>query len=149
MNDIFAPLLGNSVVIYMDNILSNSKSHKEHNEHLRHVLNVLRVLRASRLYATFFNCDILNHEIDCLGHVISADGIKVDSRKLKFVQAGSQPTDIKTLRSFFGLATFFKNFVQGFPPLTASLTSLLRNNVPWKWSSECDSAFHRLPSLCF
>ena len=105
---------------------------------------MLSLLRDSKLYAKLSKCNFLKHEIDFLGHVISADGIKVDPRKLEFVQKWLQPTDIKGSRSFLGLATFLRRFCQEFSSLAAPLTSLLRNKVPWDWNSECDNAFRGL-----
>ena len=84
INDGIAPFLGKVIVIYnMDNILIYSKIQEEHTEHLRQVLSLLR---DSKLYAKLSKCDFLKHEIDFLGHGVSADGVKVDPRKHESVQ---------------------------------------------------------------
>lgn len=128
MNDSFAPFFGKSVVVYMDDILIYSKSQGEHGEHLRQVLSLMRDFK---LYAKLSKCDFLKHEIEFLDHVIGANGVKVDPRKLQSVREWLQPTDIKSLGSFFGPTTFFRCFVHGSSSLTAPLTSLLCKDVPW------------------
>ena len=138
MNDTFAPFLGKFVVIYMDDILVYSKSQDEHVKHLHQVLSLLR---EAKPYAKLSKCDFLKHELDLLGYVISAEGVKVDPKKLQSVQEWPCPTDVKSLRSFLGLATFFRRFVQGYSSLTAPLTILLRKDCPWRWSPECEHAF--------
>lgn len=72
---------------------------------------MLSRLEESIFYAKISKFD-LKHELNVLGYLISAGDIKVG--RLKSVQAWSQPTNLKDLRSFLGLATFFRRFVQGF-----------------------------------
>ena len=80
-------------------------------------------------------------EVPYLGHVVGADGIKVDPKKTQAVQDWPEPKNVPELRSFLGLATYFRKFIQGFANLTMPLTALLKKEVPWKWSQKCIDAF--------
>ena len=82
MHGIFHPFLDNFVLIFIDEILIYSKNQEEHREHLR---IVLEMLRKHQLYAKFNKCDFFKTKIEYLGHVISAEGIVVDPKKIKTI----------------------------------------------------------------
>ncbi|KAG8498960.1 hypothetical protein CXB51_005304 [Gossypium anomalum] len=75
MNCVFQPFLDRFVVVFIDDILIYSKTEEKHDEHLR---IVLQVLKEKELYAKFSKCDFSLREVTFLGHVVSAEGIKVD-----------------------------------------------------------------------
>jgi hypothetical protein len=102
MNRIFAPLIGRTVLIYLDDILVFSKCSEEHAQHLA---EVLELLRKHDLYAKISKCDFCKDELHFLGHVVGKDGIKVDPCKLAAVQDWPVPTDVHQLRSFLGFGT--------------------------------------------
>ena len=79
MNSVFMPELDKSIVVFIDDILIYSKTEEEHARHL-HI--VLQCLREHQLYAKFSKCDFWLKEVPFLGHVISAEGISVDSSKV-------------------------------------------------------------------
>jgi hypothetical protein len=82
MHRVFRPYLGKFVVIFIDDILIYSKSPKEHAEHLK---LVLENLREHRLFAKFSKCEFSLDSVSFLGHVISNEGIKVDSAKVEAI----------------------------------------------------------------
>ena len=82
-----------------------------------------------------------------LGHIVSADGIKPNPSKIAAVQEWPSPTNVKDLRSFLGLATFFRRFVQGFSALVAPLTGLLRKEHAFVWDPTCQQAFLKVEDL--
>ena len=83
MNDVFRPFIDVSVLVYLNDILVFSKSVEEHQEHLAQVLHLLR---EHQLYAQPFKCTFFKSEIKYLGHLIGADGIRVDPKKVAAVQ---------------------------------------------------------------
>ena len=76
--------------------------------------------------------------MDDLGHVVSAMGVQTDPRKLLAVQQYPIPKDVKSLRSFLGLASYYRRFVPGFSKVARPLT---KKDVDFVWAPECQEAF--------
>ena len=76
-----------------------------------------------------------------LGHVISKDGIIVVPNKIEAMVNWDRPTNVSEVRSFLGLAGYYRIFVDGFPRITTHLTQLTRKNVKFKWKEECEKCF--------
>lgn len=140
MNDVFRDYLGKFVVVYLDDILVFSKSAAEHERHLR---LVLQRLREHKLYARAEKCHFNKPEVEFLGHIVGADGVKVDPRKVKAVEDWPVPTSVHELRSFLGLANYFRRFLQGYSSLVRPLTDLLKNDagVVRDWDKAAQTAF--------
>ncbi|MGL5500526.1 MAG: reverse transcriptase/ribonuclease H family protein, partial [Plesiomonas shigelloides] len=138
MNDIFRPYLHKFVLVYLDDILVYSRNVEEHKRHLRIVLSTLR---AHQFYAKREKCQIGKSELSYLGHIVSKEGLRVDPKKIVAVVDWATPTDVGQLRSFLGLANYFRKFVQGFSLLVAPLTNLTRKGLRWNWTAECEKAF--------
>jgi hypothetical protein len=122
MNDIFRPLLGKCVVVYIDDILVFSKTHEEHAKHLR---QVMQILQNQDFRVKLSKCEFAKSEVKFLGHVVGADGIKVDTSKTAVVSNWPVPNSLSPLRSFLGL-TYFRNLLQ------ISLQWLLRSPTSQK-----------------
>jgi len=88
MNRIFRPYLDQFVVVFIDDILINSKSREEHADHLR---VVLAVLKEHQLYGKLSKCEFWLEEVQFLGHVISAQGIVVDPTKIETMIKWERP----------------------------------------------------------
>ncbi|MCI37342.1 retrotransposon protein, partial [Trifolium medium] len=114
MNRIFHPFLDKFVVVFIDDILIYSKSEEEHKDHLR---IVLQVLEENKLYAKLSKCEFWMREISFLGHVISSEGIAVDPTKVEDVLQWSTPESVTEIRSFLGLAGYYRRFIEGFSKL--------------------------------
>jgi hypothetical protein len=121
MNSVFAPLLGRSVVVYLDDILIYSKTAEEHFAHLR---QVLQILRQEKLFAKMKKCTFFEKETHFLGHVVGRDGIRADPAKIAAVQDWPVPQSASHVRSFLGLTNYFRRFIQGYAQLTHPLTDL-------------------------
>jgi len=111
MNSVFMPELDKFVVVFIDDILIYSKNEEEHAEHLR---IVLQRLREHKLYAKFTKCEFWLKKVQFLGHVISEDGISVDPSKIQDVLNWEEPTSVLEIRSFLGLAGYYRRFVPDF-----------------------------------
>ena len=97
--------------------------------------------KSDTLFAKRSKCQFNTAELDFLGHVVGADGVKVDPKKTAVVRSWPQPRDIHQLRSFLGLTNFFRRFVQAYANLMGPLTNLLRKSVTFEWSPACQTAF--------
>ena len=96
---------------------------EEHKEHLR---IVLKILREHHLYAKFSKCDFFKEQIQYLGHVISTEGISVDPKKIKTIMEWRVPKNVADIRSFMGLASYYRRFINGFSKIAFPITSLQR-----------------------
>jgi hypothetical protein len=79
-----------------------------------------------------------------LGHVISAEGIFVDPRKVEAVLKWERPTNVTEIRSFLGLAGYYRRFIEGFSTIASPLTKLTCKEVRFVWSEECEASFQEL-----
>jgi len=141
MNDIFREYLDKFVVVYLDDILIYSRTK---DEHLKHIHIVLQTLRKHQLYAKAKKCELFRKKVEYVGHFISEEGITVDPRKVNVIKNWSTPTDTSELRSFLGLASYYRKFVSGFSAIAAPLTMLLHKNKAFEWSSITQKAFDTL-----
>jgi hypothetical protein len=141
MNKVFMEYLDRFVVVFIDNILIYSKSDGDHEEHLR---LVLQKLRDNQLYTKFSKCEFWIDKVPFLGHIISNGGISVDPAKVKEIMAWSIPTKITEIRSFLGLAGYYRRFSEGFSKIAKSMTLLLEKGREFKWDEKCQESFDQL-----
>ena len=141
MNRIFQPYLDQFVIVFIDDILIYSGSKEDHEEHLR---VVLQILRENQLYAKFSKCQFWLDSVAFLGHVISAEGVYVNPQKIEAIVNWKPPTNVTEIRSFQGLAGYYRKFVEGFSKLAAPLTKLTRKEEKFVWSEACQQSFDEL-----
>ncbi|XP_062112467.1 uncharacterized protein LOC133823622 [Humulus lupulus] len=116
-------------------------SEKEHEEHLR---CTLETLKKEQLYAKFKKCEFWLDKINFLGHVVSKSGILVDPSKVEAVKGWSQPRNATEVRSFLGLAGYYRRFIEGFSKIATPLTALTRMNSRFIWTEACEESFMEL-----
>jgi len=119
MNRVFHPFLDKFIVVFIDDILVYSKSEEEHAKHLRIVLNTLAT---HKLYAKFKKCDFWMEKVHFLGHVISKEGITVDPTKIAAIIDWPRPSNMTKVRSFLGMAGYYRRFVRDFSKIASPLT---------------------------
>jgi hypothetical protein len=141
MNSVFLPELDKFVVVFIDDILVYSKNEEEHAGHL-HV--VLQRLREHRLYAKLSKCDFWLKEIKFLGHTIFQAGIAIDLDKVQEVMNWKPPTIVRQIRSFLGLAGYYRRFITDFSRIAKPMTELLKKGAKFDWGQKCEDAFHTL-----
>ncbi|XP_048231598.1 uncharacterized mitochondrial protein AtMg00860-like [Ricinus communis] len=129
------------MVVYFDDILIYSKSLSEHVEHVR---MVLMVLRENSLYANLSKCDFCTNKLVFLGFIVSANGIQVDEDKVKTIKEWPTPKNVSDVRSFHGLASFYRRFVKDFSTLVVPLNELVKKNVKFYWGEQQEKAFNML-----
>jgi len=132
------PWLDKFVVVFIDDILIYSKTREEHADHLR---VVLKILKDHQLYEKLSKCEFWLDEVQFLGHVISAKGIAVDPAKIETVLKWERPKTMTELRSFLGLAGYYRRFVEGFSKKVNPLTQLIRKDQPFSWIEKCEECF--------
>ncbi|CAI7798641.1 unnamed protein product [Closterium sp. NIES-53] len=108
MNHILWPLLDECVVVYLDDILIYSKNMKEHVEHLR---KVFEILRKNKFYVKLSKSDFALKKVQFLGHMVSAEGVHVDPRKIEAVKKWKVPENMKELQQFLGFTNYYNRFI--------------------------------------
>jgi transposase InsO family protein len=141
MQQVFADMIGQFVLVYLDDILIFSKTPAEHERHLD---MVLQRLAQHRFYAQLPKCHFALPEVEFLGHLVSAEGIKVDPRKVRIVADWPTPSNVSELRSFLGLSNYFRRFVHAYSTIARPLHDLTRKETAWQWTEACQTAFERL-----
>ncbi|KAA3484478.1 DNA/RNA polymerases superfamily protein [Gossypium australe] len=132
------------VVVFIDDILIYSRDESEHVEHLR---IMLLTLRDKQLFAKFSKCEFWLQEVGFLGHIVSAEGIRVDPSKILVVVDWKPSRNVSEFRSFLRLAGSYRRFVKGFSMIATPMTRLLQKDVKFKWSEKCQQSFEQLKAL--
>ncbi|XP_074361104.1 putative mitochondrial protein AtMg00860 [Apium graveolens] len=141
LNRLFKNYLDKFVIAFIDDILIYSKTEVEHME----PLNIsLEILRKEKLYTKFSKCEFWLKEVQFLGHVVNSEGIKVDPTKIKAIMNWERPKSTTELRSFLGLARYYRRFVQDFSKIAVPLTKLTRKNEKFVWKNKCEESFQEL-----
>lgn len=143
MNSILAPLLRKCVVVFIDDVLIYSSSWEEH---LLHIEEVFKLLQQHQLYVKFSKCSFAKQELNYLGHVISSAGVSIDPNKVQIIAEWPAPLLVKELRSFLGMARYYRKYVKNFGIMAKPLTNLLKKGELYVWTSETESSFQALKS---
>ncbi|GBG85256.1 hypothetical protein CBR_g39822 [Chara braunii] len=141
MNDLFRPWLDRFVVLYLDDILMFSKTLKEHEGHLGQILGKLS---ESNFKINPKKCEWAKTDVLCLGHVLDGDGIRPEDNKITSIRDWPTSRTLTELRSFLGLANYYRKFVRNFSTIAAPLRRLLKKETIWKWDQDCTSTFKKL-----
>ena len=141
MNNIFHPYLDKFILVYLDDILVYSKDMGEHTKHLR---LVFQLLREHRLFAKMKKCEFGKTSVEYLGHEISEKRKEVEKEKVKAIMNWREPTCVKDVQSFLGLANYYRKLIKNFSEIAAPLTRLLRKDQPFFWTNEQSEAFTML-----
>ncbi|KAG7568324.1 Integrase catalytic core [Arabidopsis thaliana x Arabidopsis arenosa] len=141
MNQVLRSFIGKFVVVYFDDILIYSKCYSDHVQHLE---LILKALRKEGLYANLKKCTFCTDKCVFLGFVVSKHGLQVDEEKIKAIREWPTPTSIGHVRSFHGLASFYRRFVRDFSTVAAPMTAVIKKNVPFSWGEAQDQSFNTL-----
>ena len=107
-------------------------------EHLEHLHEVFLQLCAVGLRLKPRKCGLLRPELPFLGHVISRQGIQPDPSKTEKVRNYPHPMDTTGVQCFLGLASYYRQFIPGFATVAGPLHALIKKNVTFQWSAECE-----------
>lgn len=141
MNFVLEPLLRKCVVVFLDDVLVYNKNMEEHIEHLR---QVFKLLQEHDLKLKLSKCSFAQDKLEFLGHVISKEGVATDPTKIEIVRKWPVPECVKDIRSFLGMAGYYRKFVKGFGVISKPLTNLLKKGQSFVWTSEAQESFDAL-----
>jgi hypothetical protein len=137
MHQVLRPYMGKFVVVYFDDILIYSPSQETHLEHLR---EVFETLRKECLYVNRKKCSFITTSVTFLGFVVSTDGVHADQSKVTAILEWPTPKSLHDVRSFHGLASFYRRFIRNFSTLIAPITECLKGQT-FQWTEEADASF--------
>jgi hypothetical protein len=123
MDDVLRPFTNSFVVVYLDDILIFSRNWEEH---MRHIQQVLTTLWKHKLYANLENFSFGMNMIQYLGDIVDEHGVHVDPAKIQVIREWTAPTTLTELRSFLGLANFYRRFVLGFSHIAWALNQVIK-----------------------
>ena len=141
MESVLMGLARERCIVYLDDILVMGRTFEEHLANLRTVFS--RLANAG-LKLKPSKCELVHREVKFLGYVVSAHGISADPKKVSAVIDVPKPKDLKALRAFIGLTSYYRRFVPCFSMVAQLLYQLTRKDEPFVWSDACEDAFNQL-----
>lgn len=141
MTQVLGDLVGQICFCYIDDIVVYGRDLEEHNKNLD---LVLQRLSDNKLKVKPSKCHFLKEQISYLGYIISPKGIQMDPKKTEAIKRFVAPKTAKQIKSFVGLAGFYRKFIKDFGDIAVPLNNLLRKDVPFVWDESCQHAFTQL-----
>ena len=138
---VLGELNGRICQTYIDDIIVYGRTEDEHNNNLD---TVLKTLKENGFKLNLSKCQFRKQKVECLGHVISSEGITPNPSKVADIQNKKQPRNIKDVRSFLGMASYYRRFVPEFAKIAKPITELTKKDVRWKWTTECTNAYKEI-----
>ena len=132
MNEVLKEFIGKFVIIYLDDILIYSQTKEEH---LRHLKMILTTLHENKLLINLKKCIFVKNELIYLGFGISEDGLKMDLEKVQEIVSWPTPRSVFEVRSFHGLARFYRKFIRNLIQVCAPIIETVKENMnPFNWT---------------
>ncbi|MCP4487622.1 MAG: hypothetical protein GY820_09955 [Gammaproteobacteria bacterium] len=141
MNDTLHGLLDDGIFCYLDNIAIATDTLAKHLSRLERIF--LR-FRTARLKLKPSKCDFLESQLGYLGHVLSSDGLRTDPTNMEAIEKFPPPKNQQQVRSFYGLASYYRHFVKNFAHLSSGLIPLLKKDIIFVWTDEAQKSFEIL-----
>ncbi|CAG2197363.1 unnamed protein product [Mytilus edulis] len=141
MTQVLRGLTWKHCLVYVDDVIIWSE---DFDSHLQHLDLIFQRLKQANLKLRPNKCDFAKSEILYLGHIISKEGIKVDTSKTKAVETFPIPNNQHDVRSFLGLCNYYRKFVKSYAKIASPLNRLLTKDTPFKWTTDCQNAFETL-----
>ena len=142
MNEVLKEFIGKFAIVYLDDILIYRKTKEEH---MRHINYILRKLYQEKLLKNLKKCSFMKEDLVYLGFVVFAEGLKMDLEKIKAIVEWPSPKSVFEVRSFHGLASFYRKFIRNFSKINAPIIETIKKDKqPFKWTAEAERTFQFL-----
>ena len=143
IQDTLREYLGIFCVVYLDDILIFSKTQTEHDNHVKLILDKLK---DAHLFANPQKCEFDKSQVEYLGFLVGADGIKMNPKKLSTITDWPTPHSAHDIQVFLGFCNFYRRFVNHYADIAVPLNRLTRKDTPFRWTDKENLAFERLKS---
>jgi transposase InsO family protein len=141
MQRVLKDRLYKGVMVYIDDILIYSGTADEHEQLVEWVL---RRLQDEGYYAHPDKCEFFRHQVEFLGHVISASGVAVQQHKVQRVREWPVPQTKRDVKSFLGMTGYYRKFIQSYSRVALPLTDLTADDAKWRWGEAEKASFQLL-----
>ncbi|GFX64608.1 hypothetical protein TNCV_1671441 [Trichonephila clavipes] len=141
METVLKGLTFEACLIYLDDVIIGGRTFEEH---LQSIRKVLSKLSDANLKLNPSKCKFFQKEVNYLGHIISAEGVRTDPEKSVRRKELKRPENLRELRSFLGLCTYYRKFVKGFSNIARPLHKLTESKQKFQWTKECEDSFLQL-----
>lgn len=141
LTDIIRPAIGRCATIYLDDILIWSKTFDSHKDNIKEIFSLLL---KNGLRVNLEKCEFCKEVIKYLGFLLSKEGIRIDDSNIRPLLDCPAPKNVEQLKSFLGMASYYRKFVEFFAHIAHHLTTLTRHDTPWKWGSDEENAFQEI-----
>lgn len=141
MNKMFSGLMWKFLIVYLDDLVNFSKTFEDHMEAIR---ATLMRCRQFNLKLKPSKCKFFQTEVEYLGHIISAQGVSSDPKKIRAILNLAPPADVSQLKTFLGLVNYHKRQIDNLAGTAAPLYKLMCKDTKWEWSKECQRSFETL-----
>ncbi len=141
VNSLFQGLIGDGLFVYLDDLILVSRDLESHFDKLD---LVLQKFQEAGLKLNLSKCKFLRSRIEFLGHIVDKDGIHTTDAKVRAVQNFPTPTSVTHVRSFLGLAGYYRAFIKDFASIASPLTRLLKKEVSFVWHDAQQTSFDQL-----
>ncbi len=141
VNHLFSGIIGDGLFVYLDDLIVVSPDTDSHFEKLKLVLDRLH---DAKLKLNLQKCKFFRSKIEFLGHVVDQQGIHTSDAKVSAVINFPVPKSTDQVRSFLGLAGYYRAFVKGFASIASPLTRLLKKDVSFHWHDAHQHSFEKL-----
>ncbi|GFX74342.1 retrovirus-related Pol polyprotein from transposon 297 [Trichonephila clavipes] len=141
METVLKGLTFEACLIYLDDVIIGGRTFEEH---LQNIRKVLSKLSDANLKLNPSKCKFFQKDVNYLGHIISAEGVRTDPEKVSAVKNWKRPENLRELRSFLGLCTYYRKFVKGFSNFARPLHKLTEIKQKFQWTKECEDSFLQL-----
>lgn len=144
MDNILRGMQGQSLFVYLDDIVVYANTLEEHDKKIKELFNRLR---KANLKLQPEKCKLLKRQVSYLGHLLSEDGLSVDPEKVWSVKYFPTPLNVKNVRQFLGLPGYYRRFIDGYARISKPLTALLQKETTFEWNNEAEAAFQTLKEM--
>jgi hypothetical protein len=142
MNEVLKEFIRKFVIVYLDDILIYSKSEAEH---LKHLAIVMRKLQQEKLLINMIKSSFMKTELIYLGFVISANELRMDLDKVEVITNWPSPRNVFEVRSFHGLASFYRKFIRNFSGISETMMDIVKKcHKSFHWTTEAEKSFNLL-----
>ena len=142
MNEMLKEFIGKFVIVYLDDILIFSRTKREHHQHIR---RVFEKLQQNKLLINLKKCTFLQKELIYLGFVVAENELKMDPEKIEAIISWPSPKSLFEVRSFHGLASFYRKFIKNFSEICAPMLETIKKaSQPFFWTKAAENSFQLL-----
>jgi hypothetical protein len=142
MNEVLREFIGKFVIVYLDDILIFSKIVREH---LKHLATVMQRLQQEKMLINMKKSSFMKTELIYLGFVISVNELRMDPDKVEVIKNWPSPRNIFEVRSFHGLASFYRKFIRNFSGISAAMMDTVKKRHKYfHWTEEAEKSFNLL-----